>query len=305
MTNINNININSYIIELFYWHGESNLYHKKAYCTLSLDIVSGDLKIMSFDRKEDYMSANIVAENVYILSRDRHNIASMCNIDVHNIAKDKQNLTNSDTNENPSNFTIDYEMVYNHNKFGIRFDSRSSASEHNFYTEFDKLKKKYQFIEYYQSGNKKIEGSKTSSGYDGFCIEYYDNILSPIKYMGEFECGLYDGSGDFFSQNGHIRLVCNNICNGKPNGFGKLIIGKNKIIRLIAMKDFNNLSSADDEYTSNIYLKIDPKYDEVLELLTFESMNNEDRTLYLLRELQKLRQTMGKKIDKKIGYFGF
>ena len=261
--------INSYIIELFRWKPDRYVYEKADDCLMTLNIKTGDFKIVSADNNVPYVGLNIIEDNFYIISRERQNIASL-----NNISEDLK---------------IDYEMKYKNNKFGIRFDARSAASEANFYKEYMCLKNICKFSERYPSGNIKIEGTKTESGYNGYCIEYYDNIQSPIKYMGDFEDGEYDGEGDFFSSDGLIRLNCKNICAGLPNGIGRLIVGRNKIIHNINMKNYNHLNSLNTDYTNQIYKLIEPKYDELLELLGFEAMTIETQTMYLFRELQKLK----------------
>lgn len=285
---------NSYIITLFAWNNKTEIYEKKDDCIMKLNLETGDFKIITSSKnhinesKENeipiYLSINIINDNVTIISRERNNIASMHNID------DNRNI---DIGFSTTITSIDYEMLYNNKKFGIRFDARSSAAENNFYEEFMKLKKKYEFIEYYRSGNIKIEGKKTNNGYNGFCIEYYDTPISStrlaIKYMGEFEDGLYDGEGEFFSADGNIRLICKNICSGKPNGVGKLIIGKNRVTKIIEMRNFVQFCSKEDKYTNSIYASIEPKYDDLMELLNFELLTIDDKLLYLLREIQKMK----------------
>ncbi len=265
---------NTYIIALFTRNPSTNQYEKKDDCTMSFNINSGDLKIVSADDNNDknpkiYLFCNVINENIMILSRERNNISSMYNAQV--------------------DLTIDYEMYYDNKKFGIRFDSRSSSADKNFFNEFNKIREKVKTVVRYPSQNIKMEGMKTKDGFTGYCIEYYDVAESTIKYMGEFEDNKYDGEGEFFSQDGNIRLLCKNICNGKPNGIGKLIIGRNRVVKNIEMKNYSDLDTQNPKYTNMIYAKIEPKYDELMELFNFEAMTTEDRTMYLMREIQKLR----------------
>jgi hypothetical protein len=268
--------INSYIIELFKWKPETYIYEKADDCVMTLNQKTGDFKIISADNNVPYVGLNIIEDNFHIISRERQNIASLNNIS-NNISEDLK---------------IDYEMKFKNHRFGIRFDARSAASEANFYDAYMCLKHICKFSERYPSGNISIEGTKTESGYNGYCIEYYDMIHSPVKYMGEFEDGEYDGEGDFFSSDGLIRLNCKNICAGKPNGIGRLIVGRNKIIHTIDMKKFSSLDASHEEYTNNIYKQIEPKYDELLVLLGFEAMTVESQTMYLFREIQKIKTMM-------------
>jgi hypothetical protein len=254
---------------------------------MTLDLKSGDFKIISADNNVPYVGLNIIEDNFYIISRERQNIASL------------NNISNNISNNVSEDLKIDYEMKFKNHKFGIRFDARSAASEANFYKEYMCLKNICKFSERYPSGNIRIEGTKTESGYNGYCIEYYDMIQSPVKYMGEFEDGKYDGEGDFFSSDGLIRLNCKNICAGKPNGIGRLIIGRNKITHMIDMKKFNTLDSYHEDYTKDIYKQIEPKYDELLVLLGFEAMTVESQSMYLFREIQKLKTLLKDQKDQK------
>ncbi len=263
---------NTYIIELFEWIQEDSIYVKKDDCTLILNLNGDDrgtLKIKFDNAKTEYLVIDIINEDLAILSREKHNIMSM-----HNIID--------------GTGVIDYEMYYRGNKFGIRFDARSSVAEKNFFDEFNKLRKVVQFVERYPSGNKKIEGMKTDDGYNGYCIEYYDRLNSPIKFMGEYEDGEYDGAGEFFSEDSNIRLICNNICNGVPNGIGKLIIGRNKIVQNVDMKTITT-NAHNLTYTNQICTGILPEYEDIIEQANFEAMKTVDeKMMYLLKKIQKL-----------------
>lgn len=293
---------NAYIIELFFWNVVSNKYEKEADCTMQLDSISGSFKITKLiDAQENkldrgnnrndgidtiYVNANIKKDDIMILSKEVHNIASMYDTVLN---------------------SINYEMFYNGKKFGIRFDARSSAAEKNFYSEFSKTRETHYFSERYPSGNRKIEGTKLNRGYNGFCVEYYDRAHSPIKYIGDFEDGLYDGSGEFFSEDGNIRLICKNICSGKPNGFGKLIVGRKHYVTDIEMKSHSHLSSKDTKYTNNVLAENCPDYRDMLELIKFEALSIEERTIYLFREIRKLipnNEQNGEKLNKIGTMFG-
>ncbi len=279
--NLGSNSVSTYIVELFRWNPTENVYEKKDDCILSLDLNNGDLSIgtssisntscisnTSSISNTPYVKVNVIKDNFAIISRERHNIASLYNT-----------LTITSTSSSSrGSLTIDYEMRYNEHKFGIRFDSSSTASERIFFDEYTKLRSKYQFTERYPSGNIKVEGTKTASGYDGLCVEYYDKTGSPIKYIGEYERGKYDGEGEFFSSDGNIRLCCKNINAGKPNGTGRLVVGRNRHVEYIQMKEFSDLSAMDTMYTCDIYSRINSEYDEVMELLNFEKKTLEDRT---------------------------
>lgn len=277
---------NTYIVELFVWKHRDNVYEKKDDCLMILNLTGNDrgiLKIKSDSTKTEYLEVDIVNENLVILSREKHNIASMYNII-------------------DGTGVIDYEMYYKGDKFGVRFDARSSVADKNFLTEFNKLRKVVQFVERYPSGNKKIEGMKTDDGYTGYCVEYYDHVNSPIKYMGEFEDGEYDGAGEFFSEDSNIRLICNNIFSSKPNGMGKLIIGRNKIVQVIDMKTIA-FQAQSPKYTNQICASLFPEYEDLIEQANFEEIKTVDeKMMYLLKKIQKL--SSGKNMQSKKSALG-
>lgn len=277
---------NTYIIEVFCWNTSTNKYEKKDDCLMSLDTFNGDLNVVSSTIKQPdnnsskannnnplcYVSINVIKDNFSIISRKHHKIASMYN-----------------TMCGATEVLFEYELQFEGRKFGIRFDQRSAAAEDNFYTEYTKLRSKYQCTEYYASKRIKMEGNKVNNRYDGFCVEYYDLPGSPIKYTGQFEDGKYDGDGDFFSSDGNIKLSCNNICAGKPNRIGRLVIGRNRDTKNITMADFKDLISTDPNYTNDILARVEPDYENLMALLKFESMTLEERSMYLFKEILKLK----------------
>lgn len=282
---------NSYIVDLLRWSFDDDKYHKTDDAILKL-YDNGRMTLEINDIY--YLDVNIIDQNIYIISRHKHHMAYM-----------SDNL-----------LSIDCEIYYNgsndEQKFALRFDSASSSSEQHFYDQFTKLKNKTQFVEYYQSGNKRIEGTKIDKGYCGLCIEYYDNSDSSIKYIGEFENNLYDGGGDFFSEDGIIRLTCNNICNNVPNGTGMLIIGHNKIHKIINMNNFDMLDPKDDDYINNICRSalassVDvPNYDIFMETIRFECMDTNNKMLYLFYECQNINNehiNAHKKLDYLLDEF--
>ena len=123
----------------------------------------------------------------------------------------------------------------------IKFDASSNSA----YTEFKKsftehLNTKNETM-YYPSGNvwyvgevlyKFTEETNGKSPHwisNGNGIAYYDLPNNIIKYNGEFDSGLFDGTGTFYSIDGKISLTANNISSGIPTQTGKLNINfKNK-----------------------------------------------------------------------------
>jgi hypothetical protein len=248
---------------------------------MSLDHSLSTLEIMSeTDRKKVYIKVNIINDDFAIVSREKHHM------------KHKHLYCSRSGENNFVDGVINYEMRFGPNRFGIRFDSRSSASESHFYEEYTKIRSKHRTNQSYPSGRIRFEGFKTNSGATGTGIEYYDIQGSPVKYIGEFEDGKYDGEGEFYSSDGNIRLKCKNICAGVPNGKGTFIAGRNKIVQTLEMKDFTDLQTTRDDYTNAVFARIDPDYEEKLALIKFESLTMEDRTIYLFKEIQNMKQSI-------------
>lgn len=277
MTDSNtNPNVNKYIVELFKWIPTTNSYKpvdSGDSCTMTLNTLSGVLNI------DHHVLVNVLNDNFAIISRNRYNAPSSTYII-------------SDHELVPKLIAIDYEMMYNNQRFGVRFCNRSSASATDFNEKYDKLRSQYRFIERYPSGRIKLEGSKTNKGATGICIEYYDKVMSPIKYVGEFDDGTYDGAGEFFSVDGNIHLICKNICNGVPNGKGFLRIGRDKVRQPIEMKDFKNFKSTSATYTNDIYATIESDYSTIMEQVHFESLSLDDKLTHLFNEVQTLKKFM-------------
>ena len=271
-----NSNVNKYIVELFKWIPATNSYKpvdSGNSCTMTLNTLSGVLTI------DHHVLVNVLNDDFAIISRNRYNASSS----TYNI---------SDQKFVPNLISIDYEMTYKNQRMGVCFCNRSSASATDFNEKYDKLISQYRFIERYPSGRVKLEGSKTNKGATGICIEYYDEKMSPIKYVGEFEEGRYDGAGEFFSVDGNIHLICKNICNGVPNGKGFLRIGRDKVRQPVEMNDFKDLKSVSSTYTNDIYAIIEPNYSLIMEQIHFESLSLDDKLLYLFDEVQSLKKYM-------------
>ena len=109
-------------------------------------------------------------------------------------------------------------------KLGIKFDANSNESFERFKEEITKKQNMSSDIIYYDSGNIHMLGQFVEDLADGQGTEFYDTLDYQVKYCGEFENGIYDGSGTFFSSNGKIELEANSISRGLPNGLCKLII---------------------------------------------------------------------------------
>ena len=130
--------------------------------------------------------------------------------------------------DNSSGFTARFNN--GKNKLGIKFDGSSSQA----FTEFKEQIAKRKEIKYktllYESSYIQYSGQfNDEEGVTGEGTEFYDTPEQKVKYKGEFEDNLYDGAGTFYSYDGKLEIVANNISRGIPNGQLKLIIHrKNK-----------------------------------------------------------------------------
>ncbi len=116
----------------------------------------------------------------------------------------------------------------------IYFDSSSSSAYSDFKKNFEEYYNTQFETEYYPNGRemyvgevlykKDSENNITSRIPNGKGTMYYNLPNRMVKYTGDFESGLYDGSGIFYSMDGKISLVSKNISSGIPTQKGKLNI---------------------------------------------------------------------------------
>ena len=111
----------------------------------------------------------------------------------------------------------------------IEFDSNSSSAYTTFKESFEKLLNTKSESQYYDSGRLRYVGEvleleDEESSYNGNGVLYYDYCSNSKKFSGEFEDGEFDGAGEFYNQEGNIKIIANNISNGLPVQKGKLHI---------------------------------------------------------------------------------
>jgi hypothetical protein len=144
-------------------------------------------------------------------------------------------------NDNTKECVLTYKDGYNKNKLyvsTIKFDEHSSSAYTEFKTELTVLINSKHESEYYPNGKLMYTGevlyvqdtdTKISKRLpNGKGTLYYNMSGNHIKYDGDFESGTYDGSGKFYSTDGKICLVVNNISSGIPISVGKLYMTFNK-----------------------------------------------------------------------------
>jgi hypothetical protein len=269
----NNTNMWSYIVEIYEWNDSSMKYTLKSDGCLTV-YETGKFAIADANTKTELVAGSFKDNSAYVLSN------------VKTIGS-----------------TFDVEIVTRNNgKFGIRFDSSSSSSHKSFMKTYEKVKTSSVVVTCCENGNIKIEGPQTNGVYDGMCVEYYDNLAHSVKYVGEFEDNEYDGSGEFFSECGIIRIIVNNICSGNPNGIGKLFIAGNHIEN-INFSSIEGLDSKSQSYCEDVLRAVRSQdHSNIIEKGRFDLMGMDDKLNYLFKELSSLKLNDREHIEKKIGW---
>jgi hypothetical protein len=184
------------------------------------------------------------------------------------------------------NNTYDVEIITNNKKFGIRFDRSSSAAYNEFIKEYHKIKERISgATRFYDSGRLEICGDSVNGLFTGNCIEYHDNKDNNVKYIGEFEDGEYDGSGEFFSECGLIRIRANNICNGVPNGSGNLYVCNTLIEKFQFDKNIQKLDTSSPNYCNQILKLIRDDHYDIYREGKFTSLDSNEKVTYLFKLL--------------------
>ena len=133
---------------------------------------------------------------------------------------------------------------------------------------------------YYDSGNVQYSGQFNDELEEvtGEGTEFYDTPEQKVKYKGEFEDNLYDGAGTFYSYDGKLEIVANNISRGIPNGQLKLLIhrkDKDDIVKTFSFRnDLKiNVNIGDDRFCE----KVARFFFEDLDKLFFEAFTIEEK----------------------------
>jgi antitoxin component YwqK of YwqJK toxin-antitoxin module len=264
------LNNSSYLAKVYNYNYVTETHSEIEDCEIMLSD-TGEITITGSNSNKIYLQGDINTNNVYGTSRKNHN-----------------------------NFKFDLEMFFDGKPFLLQFDASSSSAKTNFIEKINKISKMEYLTTYYKSGNIKLEGLQVDGKFTGSCIGYYDRTDSPIKYIGEYEDGMYDGYGEFFSINRELCLQCNNICSNIPNGKAKLIIGQNKHVETLEMKEYKEFDSCADNYTNQIYSTINPEHETMMELVRFERMDTNQKMMYLFTEFRKLKVVDNKPAPRSI-----
>jgi len=142
------------------------------------------------------------------------------------------NFANISYNDNNNLCYLKYKEYTNEITSTIMFDSSSSSSYAEFKKNLDAMMNTKNETEYYPNDRVMYTGEllhkKDDAGTvigrlaNGTGVYYYDLPGHKIKYSGEFENGLFDGAGTFYSDDGKFSITANNISSGVPTQIGKL-----------------------------------------------------------------------------------
>lgn len=195
----------------------------------------------------------------------------------------------------------------------IKFDSSSSSAYTAFKTEFEKLLNSKKVTEYYNSGRVKYVGDITSTdecnNYNGDGTIYYDSYYSRAQYTGEFEDGIFDGSGKFYNHDNNIILEANNISNGIPVQKGKLHVNfkhRQEVIEVnfddlwfklgltdkSKKRDFVKSSDFVNIITSSYLEKSDKNMNMNMNQLMFEDSSTSCQNMTIWTDIQTLRDEL-------------
>lgn len=190
--------------------------------------------------------------------------------------------------------SMTYKFVLN-DEYCIEFDEYSYSAAHIFYDTIHKIMgSDYQIIKY-DSGNIRYMGETLNDKPHGENIfEYFDKADKIIKYRGDFENGIYDGAGTFHSFRGDVRISFNNICNGVPNGKGKIYC-YNRETHEIDYDELNEKYSfepSSKNFVYDILLIVQPNYIKYLDDILFEQQTVEVKLNIIHQQLKHIGKEM-------------
>lgn len=183
------------------------------------------------------------------------------------------------------------------NKLGIKFDASSSQAFTEFKEQITKKKEtKYNTL-YYESGYIQYCGQFTDEeGVTGDGTEFYDTPEQRIKFKGEFEDNLYDGSGTFFSYDGNLELIVNNISRGVPNGQVKLLIHRKDKDDIEKVFNYRSIDIDLDAGDTQFCEKVARYFFKDLDNLFFEAFTLEEKVDELNKKIDLLLNERAKQI---------
>lgn len=187
--------------------------------------------------------------------------------------------------EDGSGFTVRFNFF--DKKIGIKFDSASSQAYEEFKSHLTKqMETKYKTL-YYDSGNLQYSGQFVGEDVTGTGTEFYDTPEQKVKFHGELEDNFYDGAGSFFSCDGSIEIVANNISRGLPNGKVKLMIHR---------KDKDDIKKTFDYRSHNF--GVNPGNVNFCEVVARFFFPNLDNLFFESYTIEEKMDEINKKLDK-------
>jgi hypothetical protein len=251
------------------------------------------------DQKWSYLEDGfaIISDRTFgptLMIRSKENINHENNVNYMDvIISDNLNVEYKES-ENNSGYTVRFDQ--SNTKIGIKFDQASSQAYEEFKSELEKkIATRYKTI-YYESGNLQYSGQFVDNDVSGEGTEFYDTPEQKVKFHGELENNMYDGSGVFYSCDGSLELQANNISRGIPNGNVTLIIHRKNKDDL--KKSFNYrsidlaLNVGDVNFCENIARHFYPNLDN----LFFEAYSIEEKMDEINRKLDFLLNDRTKEI---------
>ena len=262
--------IGQYLVNIYKYEGSKSSFFSEGICLI---IDKKNNKYLQVENKE-----NLLGE--LLLSSDK----------IRFTKSHKENME----------LIIDLRTINRIGKIGISFDKSSSSAFTKFVTDIEKyVNTKFGEL-YYPSGFIRYIGpikNGLPEGKNG--IEYYDLPGDIIKFEGEFEEGVYDGTGIFYSKCGSISLKVNNLTNGVPYDFGTIRVRDEK-----HQVDFNNLNNDYDFKDDQICYKIAKIYFKNLNELLFDSLSVEKKLKVLMEKMQKMEIEINELKNKSTGNSG-
>ena len=212
-------------------------------------------------------------------------------------------------NDSNRTCTLSYRDGYSRSisyKSLVEFDDNSSSAYTTFKESFEKLLNTKSESQYHDSGRLRYVGEvleleDEENSYNGNGTLYFDSQNNSKKYTGEFEDGEFDGAGEFFSNDGNIKIVANNISNGIPVQKGKLHINFqsreeivdidfSKLWQSIGIKDKRKQRSyvSSDGFVNNIAKIYWGQSDKTMEDVIFEEKSTSQQNIEIWNQMKNL-----------------
>lgn len=214
-------------------------------------------------------------------------------------------------NDSNRRCTLSYRDGYSRSisyKSLVEFDDNSSSAYSTFKESFEKLLNTKSESQYYDSGRLRyvgevIEIENEESTYEGKGSLYYNSQNNTKKYVGEFEDGEFDGAGEFYNNEGSVKIVSNNISNGITVQKGKLHINfqsREEIVDIDFTKLWETLGIKDkrkqrekvssSDFVNSIAKIYWGKSDKTMEDVIFEEKTTSQQNIEIRNQIKALNK---------------